>query len=319
MRTIRILGSVALWLGALLGVAAGGVWIGGQLGLIKPMIVISGSMEPGIMTGDLLVDRWASTETVEVGDVLSLPSEFTGKLVTHRVISIAPVDADRAAIVGVDLSDGPRWEVRMQGDANDEADLEAYFPGHRVLTPAAQIPGAGKVVSKLMEPAVAMPVLLALIALLGLSLLDEEPRKVMRRVIDRVRQRDPRVDELDLELAAVGVDVLRLQEMDDLDLQLYALGIEIGATDTEFSATEFTDTIIATEFTDAVSTSAPENGAAAAPREADVALNDRGVEDGLWNFQLPEFDGIRSPSTSDAQHTEANGDRPTERTPVRSG
>jgi hypothetical protein len=96
-----------------------------------------------------------------------------------------------------------------------------------VLTPWIQIPQGGKVVSKVMEPAVAMPILLALIALLGLSLLDEPPRKVVRRVIDRVARRDPRVDELDDELAAVGVDVDRLRGMSHLDLQLYSLGIDM--------------------------------------------------------------------------------------------
>ena len=35
----------------------------------------------------------------------------------------------------------------------------------------------GTVVSKLMEPAVALPILLSLVALLGMSLLDEEPRR----------------------------------------------------------------------------------------------------------------------------------------------
>ena len=57
MRILRILGSIALWIGALLGVAAGTLWIAAQLGYATPMIVISGSMEPEIMTGDLLIGR----------------------------------------------------------------------------------------------------------------------------------------------------------------------------------------------------------------------------------------------------------------------
>lgn len=227
VRIVRILGSVALWLGALLGIAAGGIWLGGQLGYLQPMIVISGSMEPGIMTGDLLLDRWIPTDQVEVGDILSLNSEATGKPVTHRVISITPLEGERAENLGIDLGQGPRWEVRMQGDANAEPDIEAYYPGDSVLTPFVDIPAVGTIVSKLMEPAVAIPILLALLALFGLSLLDEQPRRVVQHVIGRVRHRDTRVDELDVELAAVGVDVLRLQEMNDLDLHLYALGVDV--------------------------------------------------------------------------------------------
>ena len=41
---------------AALGLLSVLVWGATQLGYIKPLVVISGSMEPGIMTGDLLVD-----------------------------------------------------------------------------------------------------------------------------------------------------------------------------------------------------------------------------------------------------------------------
>lgn len=227
MRTVRILGTVALWVGALLGIAAGGVWVAGKLGHVQPMVVISGSMEPGIVTGDLLIDRAMPSAEVAIGDVLSLPSSHTGKLVTHRVTAITPT--------------GDGWEIRMKGDANAEPDLETYVVGDTVWTPWVRIPQGGKVVSKVMEPAVAMPILLSLIALLGLSLLDEPQRKVVRRAINRVTQRDPRLDELDEELAAVGIDVARLRDMDDLDLQLYALGIEVDPIEpavTEPAATQ---------------------------------------------------------------------------------
>ena len=215
MRIIRLLGNIALWLGALLGVMAGGVWVAGQAGLVQPMIVISGSMEPEIMTGDLLFGRPTPTESVEVGDVLSLPSELTGKLVTHRVVSVEQT--------------GDSWQIRMQGDANDEPDLEPYTVGASVLTPAVQIPKGGTVVSKLMEPAVALPILLALVALLGVSLLDEEPRRVIRRTVGHVTRRNLALDELDRELAAVGIDVARFTPMHDLDVALLAVGIDVAA------------------------------------------------------------------------------------------
>lgn len=268
MRIIRFLGNVTLWIGALIGVVAGGVWMAEQLGYLQPLIVISGSMQPGIRTGDLLIDRWVPTDQVEVGDVLSLHSKMTGNLVTHRVVDVEP--------------EGDQWTIRMKGDDNADEDLETYLVDDRVLTPMIQIPAGGKVVSKLMEPTVAMPVLLALVALLGISLLDEEPRKVVRRAIQRVRQRDPRVDELDAELAAVGVDVTRLQDMDDLDLQLFALGIDVDLADHE---------------------SEPK------PHDADDTIpmprNGRGFEDGLWGLTLPDSDGIELVSTPSTRATES--------------
>lgn len=208
MRIIRFLGNVALWLGALLGVVAGGVWVAGQFGVLHPLIVISGSMEPGIGTGDLLIARNLATADVEVGDVVTLHSEMTDKLVTHRVTEISP------------NPDGT-WEIMMKGDANDEPDLEAYTVGDSVLTPAVQIPGGGKVVSKLMEPAVALPILLSLVALLGISLLDEPKRMLVRRIDPRTRDRES-LAHLDAALAELGVVV------DDLDDVLASVGVAVA-------------------------------------------------------------------------------------------
>jgi signal peptidase I len=217
VRLIRLLGNIALWLSALLGLMAGGVWTATQAGLVQPLIVISGSMQPEIRTGDLLIGRSMPTSDIEVGDVVSVQSAMTGTLVTHRVVAIS---------AGAD-----GWTVRMKGDDNQDEDLETYVVDDQVLTPWVRVPSGGKVVSKLMEPAVAVPVLVSLLALLGVSLLDGEPRRAIRRTMDRVSGRNPKLDELDRELAAVGVDVSILQDMDDLDLALFAVGVDVGALD----------------------------------------------------------------------------------------
>jgi signal peptidase I len=225
---IRFLGSVALWIAAVLGVVAGGIWIAGQLGWVQPLIVISGSMEPGIGTGDLLISRSAATERVEVGDVVSLPSGLTRKLVTHRVTE--------ATAVG----DG-MWEIRMKGDANDESDLETYTVGARVWTPMVQIPEGGKVVSKLMDPAVALPILLALFALLGLSLLgdeedeeDEEDEK-HRVALARANAGAASGESARLALGA-GFGTTRLllvpqNSLAELDISLAVLGVDLSMID----------------------------------------------------------------------------------------
>lgn len=70
MQTLRRIAMIALWALAAVGIACGLVWGATAAGIIKPLIVISGSMEPGIMTGDLLVATKASAADLSVGSTL---------------------------------------------------------------------------------------------------------------------------------------------------------------------------------------------------------------------------------------------------------
>ena len=129
------------------------------MGLIQPLIVVSGSMEPAIGTGDLLIATRVDTADLTVGDIVSLPSDLTHKLVTHRIISIEPIGNDR-------------WQIEMRGDANTTKDIAPYIVGDEVWKPGPQLPGVGYTVSTLMQRGVVVPALFALLALLGLSLID---------------------------------------------------------------------------------------------------------------------------------------------------
>lgn len=157
MRVLRFLGNAALTVAALLGVFSALVWGATTVGWIQPLIVVSGSMEPGIMTGDLLIALPVPVEEIEVGQVLSLTSEVTGDVVTHRVIEVVPV--------------GGGAEVRMQGDANDSADGETYEVSGEVWAPAWQWSGGGYVVRTITRPQFAVPALAAIVALIGLTML----------------------------------------------------------------------------------------------------------------------------------------------------
>lgn len=158
MRALRNLGNAVLWLIAALGLLSMLVWGATRLGLIKPLVVISGSMEPRITTGDLLVDVPRPTAQVEVGQVTSIYSDVTRNLVSHRVVGIEPA------------GDG-RWDIRMKGDANDSEDGGPYAVGDRVWQPALRIRGGGYVVAAVNRPAVAVPLGVTLLSLLTLSLL----------------------------------------------------------------------------------------------------------------------------------------------------
>lgn len=161
MNTLRRIAMIALWALAAVGIACGLVWGATAAGIIKPLIVISGSMEPGIMTGDLLIATKTDAAELGIGDVVSLPSELTSHLVTHRIVAIE--------------ADGDGFAVTMKGDNNEFEDALDYHISGDVWQPMIQVPGAGAVMSRVTTPAVAVPLMLGLVALLGLTWLIPAP------------------------------------------------------------------------------------------------------------------------------------------------
>lgn len=113
------------------------------LKVITPTIVISGSMEPGISTGSLIINKTTPAEDLEVGDVAALPKKG-GVLVTHRIVKIDSV------------IDNPEFrEITMKGDANNAIDIETYTQ-KTALTPLAVIPIAGYIMSVIINNKIAV-------------------------------------------------------------------------------------------------------------------------------------------------------------------
>lgn len=164
MQILRRLAEIVLWTLAVVGLLCAVLWGATAMGLVKPLIVISGSMEPQIMTGDLLIDVPVETKGLDVGDVVSLPSELTGNLVTHRIEKIAAT------------GDGT-YQVSMKGDNNAASDALDYTVGGRVWQPAVQLSGWGSAVQRLTTPGVAIPLVVGLVALLGITLLLPAPTR----------------------------------------------------------------------------------------------------------------------------------------------
>jgi signal peptidase len=76
---------------------------------LTPVAVYSGSMEPRIPTGGLVLERLVPSSSVRVGDVISFADPYdTTKVVTHRVVQI------------VQTREGPGYRTR--GDANPSRD-----------------------------------------------------------------------------------------------------------------------------------------------------------------------------------------------------
>lgn len=69
--------------------------------------VLSGSMEPTIETGDLIIVEEVSPDDINVGDIISFKSANTNNIVTHRVFAVVNED---------------EVKFKTKGDANNVED-----------------------------------------------------------------------------------------------------------------------------------------------------------------------------------------------------
>jgi signal peptidase len=69
--------------------------------------VSSGSMEPELRTGGVVITRPVAAEGIMVGDIITFYSPLNEKLTSHRVVA---------------AEDGSSFNFRTKGDANEDAD-----------------------------------------------------------------------------------------------------------------------------------------------------------------------------------------------------
>jgi signal peptidase len=69
--------------------------------------VFSGSMEPELKTGGVVITRPVDTEDIKVGDIITFYSPLNEQLTSHRVIA---------------AGDGSSFHFQTKGDANEDAD-----------------------------------------------------------------------------------------------------------------------------------------------------------------------------------------------------
>ncbi|QKE02039.1 signal peptidase I [Nocardioides marmotae] len=125
--------------------------------------MLTGSMEPGIMPGDVVVTTPEPASEVAVGDVISyhIPVE-DHRVETHRVVEVITNDDGTIA-------------VRTQGDNNENADpWVATLEGDTVWEMQAVVPKLGTVIRALRSPVVQDGVLWVALGgalLLGMSLI----------------------------------------------------------------------------------------------------------------------------------------------------
>jgi len=102
-----------------------------SLGPYEYMTVATGSMEPAISAGDVIVIKKGAPEAVALNDVITFyPYEGSLTRVTHRVVAIA------------------QEGFLTQGDANDERDENPVTPPMYIGEVVLTIPLIGKLMSK---------------------------------------------------------------------------------------------------------------------------------------------------------------------------
>jgi signal peptidase len=116
LRASRTVAVAALW--AALGLGAGLVALAGAPRIVglQSFPVMSGSMEPAISTGDVVVERRIHPLQARVGDVVTFKDTARGELVTHRVRSMRTRGAAVAFVTQGDANTGmEHWRVRTGG------------------------------------------------------------------------------------------------------------------------------------------------------------------------------------------------------------
>ena len=104
---------------------------------LKPFMVLSGSMEPGIKKGDLIITKVIDPETLKIDDVIAF-RDSQNTVTTHRIIDIVTRNNSNYFIT--------KGDNNASQDQNlvSLSDVEGLF--------VMRIPGIGSVMSSLAEP-----------------------------------------------------------------------------------------------------------------------------------------------------------------------
>lgn len=140
-QTFKTIGAIAqhvvlFLIGAIIGLLS----IGPLSGKYQFAPVLSGSMDPFMPPGSLIVATAEDLQSVTAGHVLTFRDPIQGSVVTHRVIEV------------IDRS--PRTMIRTKGDANQAPDpWTAALREGPVWRTRAVIPHLGRVVLLVKHPA----------------------------------------------------------------------------------------------------------------------------------------------------------------------
>lgn len=143
-----------------------------KIGGYCPLIVLTGSMEPEIKDGDLIIVKQIDGNDVKVGDVISFfdPESTSNSVLTHRVTEI--------------INENGSLSFRTKGDANNTEDKMAVPEDELVGIYKSRIPGAGNIAMFMQSTAgLVICVILPLILLVGYDI-------IRRRRYEKENQKD---------------------------------------------------------------------------------------------------------------------------------
>ena len=131
-----------------------------KIGGYCPLIVQSGSMEPEIGIGDLIICKQIDIDQVKKGDVIAFfdPASNKNSVLTHRVVEV--------------INEDGTFFYRTKGDANNAEDRELVSSDKLVGVYQFKLSGAGNVAMFMQTPAgLIICVVLPLALLVGYDLL----------------------------------------------------------------------------------------------------------------------------------------------------
>lgn len=143
-----------------------------QIGGYCPLIVLTGSMEPKISSGDLIICKQIDGKDVKKGDIIAFfdPDGNGTSVLTHRVVEVIEEDG--------------KLSFRTKGDANNTEDQKPVAADKLVGIYQRKISGAGNV-AMFMQTTTGLIVCVGipLIILVGYDL-------VRRKLYDKKNQQD---------------------------------------------------------------------------------------------------------------------------------
>jgi signal peptidase I len=147
----------AIRIGALNALAGFGVGILLAIALplafgARPLTVLSGSMEPTLATGDVVVVKPVGPDDVRVGDVVTYKSP-QGDLITHRVRAVR--------------RRGAGFELVTKGDANNASERWTLERGGELSRSLYRVPYLGRVLVHTSSPEGKLALIVAPLLLLG--------------------------------------------------------------------------------------------------------------------------------------------------------
>jgi signal peptidase len=127
----------------------------GAVGADHSFVVLSGSMEPEIAAGDVVIVDERSTQAIEEGDIITFVRGENSKPVTHRVAGIE--------------ERGDTTVFTTKGDANEDVDAQPIPAGNVIGEVSVTIPYIGHVIQFAQRPVGFVLLVLLPLGLLGLS------------------------------------------------------------------------------------------------------------------------------------------------------